>query len=48
MLFAIYILLDIPLHVQEEAVLHADFTKLLDMDNLGYTAFIIRQWVISK
>tara|TARA_Y100000385_G_C12861665_1_gene537514 strand:- start:30 stop:788 length:759 start_codon:yes stop_codon:yes gene_type:complete len=34
MLSAIYILLDIPLHVQEEAVLHADFTKLLDMDNL--------------
>lgn len=34
MLFAIYILLDIPLHVQEEAVLNADFTKLLDMDNL--------------
>ena len=30
MLPVIYILLDIPLHVQEEAVLHADFTKLLD------------------
>jgi hypothetical protein len=34
MLFTIYTLLDIPIHVQEEAVLKADFTKLLNLDNL--------------
>lgn len=34
MLISIYILLDIPIHVQEEGILKADFTKLLDLDNL--------------
>ena len=34
MLPVIYILLDIPLQVQEEAILQADFSKVLDIDNL--------------
>ena len=42
MLFTIYILLGIPLHVQEVAVLHANFMKFIDIDNLELDSYLLK------
>ena len=48
MLFSIYILLDIPLYVQEKAILLAEFSNLLDMETINIQSLLIENGLFSN